>query len=248
MPPVTQAHESTLKEFGIEEPLSPMQMAFVRHYAADPNLDHQEAARKAGYKNPTMVGCQLLGNPKIHKACCALIRRAMTAAVMTKQEVLEELSVTARRDLADYVRADNSLLPLCQMDPAKRRLINKYSSKTKVVTAEDGSEVRLTEERIETDSRLEALTLLMKHMQMLEPDVQVNEIILSHDRALIQQAKETMTDDAIREAATKDNPQQWLLARWLTGMLNRFPGGREAVREIVDACHRQAALAEAETP
>jgi hypothetical protein len=31
-------------------------------------------------------------------------------------------------------------------------------------------------------------------------------------------------------------------------MLCKLPGGREAVREIVDASHRQAALAEAEAP
>jgi hypothetical protein len=60
-------------------------------------------------------------------------------------------------------------------------------------------------------------------------------LILAHDQALIDQARETMTDDAIREAATKDNPQQWLLSRWLTGMLSKLPGGAEKVREIVEA-------------
>jgi phage terminase small subunit len=236
MPHATEAQLATFNDLGIDVVLSPKESAFVRFLVADPNLDHVKAAEQAGYRNPKVVGCMLLKKPKLFRAVALLIRRSFEKAVTTKEQVLDELAAVAFQNLADFFDENGNQLGMHQIPRDKARVIKEFRCKKKVLYNENGEEIGyILDQKIETWDKSNALALWMKHLQLLLPDVQVNQVILAHDQALIDQARETMTDDAIREAATKDNPQQWLLARWLTGMLSKLPGGRERVREIVEA-------------
>jgi phage terminase small subunit len=227
--------------------LSPKQRHFAQNLIADPQFNEVRAAREAGYTHPHQAAAQLMKNPAVKQAVADAIRGAHEQLEVTSERVLREVSLIAFSDLADFVDENNQPRPLHDLPPDKRRAVLKVKVKRRTVSTDKG-DITTIDSEIVLHPKMEALALLAKHLLLLQPDAQVNQIILSHDQALIETARETITDEAIREAATKDDPQRWLLSRWLTGMLQKLPGGAEKVREIVDASHRQAALAEAEGP
>lgn len=179
MAAIAEVGSDVLKSLGIEDSLSPMMLAFVRNLASDPNLNHTEAARKAGYSKPESQGSHLLKDPRIAKAACALIRDSLTKAKVTKERVLKELAGIAFADLGDYVNDDGTLKPLSEIPLEKRRVLSEYKTKRKSYVQEDGSTITIEDLWIKTWSKIEALTLLCKHLNLLAPDTVNNNLIIN---------------------------------------------------------------------
>lgn len=76
--------------------LTDKQRKFVAEYVIDYN--GSRAARAAGYKNAAIMASRLLKDPKISRAIGNIQRKNLENAILSKDEIIKELSVIAMRD------------------------------------------------------------------------------------------------------------------------------------------------------
>jgi phage terminase small subunit len=90
----------------VKKTLTPKQRLFVHEYLVD--LNATAAAKRAGYSKKTadVQGPRLLGNVRVRKAIEAARERRENKAIMTRDEILEELTLIGRGDLQNYLDVD----------------------------------------------------------------------------------------------------------------------------------------------
>lgn len=87
--------------------LTPKQRLFVHEYLID--LNGAQAASRAGYSRKTarFQASRLLALPQIKKAVQVLIEKRESSLIMTRDEILRELSIVGRADLANYIEIND---------------------------------------------------------------------------------------------------------------------------------------------
>ncbi|MBE3118395.1 MAG: terminase small subunit, partial [Candidatus Atribacteria bacterium] len=87
--------------------LTPRQRLFPHEYLID--LNATRAARRCGYSQKTarQQGARLLSKAAIKKAIAQLLEKRTNKLVMTRQEILEELSILGRSDLQNYIEIND---------------------------------------------------------------------------------------------------------------------------------------------
>ena len=150
--------------------MTPKQIRFIDEYLVD--LNAAQAAIRAGYKASTAKeqGHRLLTN--VHIA--AQIQRAMDERAartgITQDRVLGEIAKLAFLDISGAFDADGGLLPLKDMDPDVRAAL--AGLEITEITNADGVAIGRVK-KIKLADKIAALTLLMRHLGLLNDKVKV---------------------------------------------------------------------------
>lgn len=150
--------------------MTPKQSAFVREYLID--LNAAQAAVRAGYKASTAKeqGHRLLTNVHIS----AQIQRAMEERAIrtgiTAERVVREVAKLAFLDIAGAFDAEGGLLPLKDMDPDVRAAL--ASLEIAEISSPEGIAIGRVK-KIKLADKVAALTLLMRHLGMLNDKLKV---------------------------------------------------------------------------
>lgn len=126
--------------------LTDKQRAFIEAYLGPAQFNATKAAAAAGYKDPEQAGWENRQKQEIAEA----IRRRLSEAAMTADEVLARLAEQARGSMEDFLDDDGKIDLKRARERGKLHLL-----KSRSVTKEG--------ERIELYSAFDAQTLIGKH-------------------------------------------------------------------------------------
>jgi phage terminase small subunit len=152
--------------------LTPRQRLFVHEYLVD--LNATQAAKRAEYSKKTAYsqGQRLLKKVEIRKAIDAAIAKRTSKLVMTREEILRELSIIGRSDLKNFFEIDEggeiTAKPFSDMPEGTSRALESIEEIRTIRESSDGKETNIVTDRIKfkTHSKIGALELLGKHQGM----------------------------------------------------------------------------------
>lgn len=142
--------------------LRPKQLRFIAEYLRDQN--GTQAAIRAGYsaRSAASIAEENLKKPDIRAEVDRRLEELMERSIMTKKEVLREMSRIGRADLSEVTDEEGHLLPLREMPEEIRRAIAS-------IEVDD-----LGKRKIRLWSKTEALRDLGKFHKLLGAEVEVN--------------------------------------------------------------------------
>lgn len=160
--------------------LSPRQRLFPHEYVID--LNATQAARRCGYSQKTarQQGARLLSKVAIKKAIARLLEKRIGKLVMTRQEILEELSIVGRFDLKNYFEIDEGgeirAKPFSEMPEGTSRALESIEEFRTIHESADGKETNIVTDRIKFkgQDKLRALQLLGQHEGMFPTKIEGN--------------------------------------------------------------------------
>ena len=148
--------------------LNQQQHMALSYVLADPEFDMTAACRKAGYKSPASVATKLVKNPVFAKALGKAIHERIERTKITADRVLHELGLVAFSNIQDLMNSVKDGINLADLPENVGRCIS--SIKYKTVKEEDGKggfkSTRVVDE-VKLWNKLDALTLLAKHLGMI---------------------------------------------------------------------------------
>lgn len=158
--------------------LTPRQHLFVHEYLID--LNATQAAIRAGYSKRTArsQAADLLTKPNIKKAVSVALGRKANKLVMTREEILEELSIIGRSDLKNYFEIDEGgeIRPktFSAMPEGTSRALESIEEIRTIRESSDGKETNIVTDRIKfkTHSKLGAIELLGRHQGMFPTKIE----------------------------------------------------------------------------
>ena len=157
--------------------LKAKQERFCQEYLKDPN--GAQAAIRAGYatKSARQIASELLTFPHIKARIAELMAKAESKAIMSAAEVLSELSLLGRTDMAQFVTVQKNgaiqVRPFDTLPVAASRCIRKIKQKTvRKVNFEDPEGAPLEECTTEFElwDKVAALDKLGRHHDLFDGD------------------------------------------------------------------------------
>lgn len=150
--------------------MTPKQSAFVAEYLID--LNATQAAIRAGYSPRTaqQIGDENLGKPVIAREIQRAMDERAARTGITADRVLKEIAKLAFLDIAGAFDADGALLPLKDMDPDVRAAL--AGLEIAEITSPEGVAIGRVK-KIKLADKVAALTLLMRHLGMLNDKLKV---------------------------------------------------------------------------
>lgn len=145
--------------------LTPKQRLFVDAYLV--SLNASDAARKAGYRSPRLLGQELLANPRLQTAIAARQAQLADANAVTPERVIQELALVAFANMADYAAWDSAGVTLkasTALTAAQTRVVGEVSQTTSLT----GGTVRF-----KLHSKVAALAHLGKHLGLFPDKIQI---------------------------------------------------------------------------
>lgn len=119
--------------------LTNRQKLFVQALAEDPTMTQTAAAEKAGFKNPRVVGSQLLNKPEfshVKTELDYLKGERQQRLGITPGRTLERLAEIAYTDWGEIYNSDGTLKDLTKLSRAQRSLVREIKTSWTVVKVE----------------------------------------------------------------------------------------------------------------
>lgn len=142
---------------------------FCQEYLKDPN--GAQAAIRAGYsaKAAKQIASRLLTYANVQARIAQLMTKAESKAVMSAQEVLAELSLIGRSDVAHYVDKDTGApIPVHKLRPGASRCIRKFKVRTITRLGSDGKEIKETSTEFDLLNKEASLDMLGRHHKLFD--------------------------------------------------------------------------------
>lgn len=157
------------------EKLNPQQQLFVHHLLADPTFNTVAAARKAGYKSPSTSVTQLMKNPIVNAALGKALGDRLERLKVTQDRVVYELAAIAFSDPRELFDDDGKPLRIKSLPDHIARAIGGIKRKDMIVgrDKETGDAIEEKHTEIKLWNKIEALTLLGKHLGMFVDRISV---------------------------------------------------------------------------
>ncbi len=157
--------------------LTPKQRLFVHEYLVD--LNATQAAKRAGYSKKTAysLGQRLLKKAEVRAAINAARERRENKAIMTRDEILEELSLIGRADLKNYFTIDEGgevrAKMFSEMPPGASRVLESIKETRTIAESKDGQETSIVTDRREfkLHGKIPALELLGRNQGLFPTKV-----------------------------------------------------------------------------
>lgn len=129
---------------GAPNPLSSRREIYKNLRIANPEMSHTECARQAGYKESSahIVALRLERNPLIADAIKEASQKAEDAAVITREQIIEELAKLALANAGDYFDWDEHsmcLVPKKDLTPEQMAAISEITQ----TTTKDGGSLKM---------------------------------------------------------------------------------------------------------
>ena len=137
------------------------QQRFVAEFGKD--LNATQAAKRAGYSEKTanQIGSENLAKPAIWTAIQKQHQQSITDAVMSGQEILEELTIIGRTDVTTFHDATGQPIPVSQWTPQMGRQVAKLEIIKRNLTSGDGHVDTVL--KLSTWDKMKALEQLAKY-------------------------------------------------------------------------------------
>jgi phage terminase small subunit len=165
---------NTIKGHGSKDfdGLNPQQLMFIKELLADPSFNYTDAARRAGYKQPSVAVGRLLKDVRVAKCIGKEIHNRADELEIKAVDVLQKLKDVINLDPIDFFDTINNefgerlfaFKPLDEIPPHIRKCISKIESRTYRRHSDSGVETTETVMKIEFMSKDNALNLLMDHL------------------------------------------------------------------------------------
>lgn len=154
--------------------LNDQQRTFVMEYIASSDFNATEAARKAGYKNPSVSAARLLNNPKVKRFLKQKQTRREQKLELRAERVLFELQCIGFRNMKDFVDPDNGglITDIRKLPNHAAAVIKKLKEKHDTYYDGENTHDVVTFE-LEFESKIPALDMLMRHMGIDKPQPDV---------------------------------------------------------------------------
>lgn len=183
--------------------LTPKQRLFIHEYLVDWN--GKQAAIRAGYSKKTaeVQACRLLRNAQVKKAAAAARERRENKAIMTREEILEELSIIGRSDLKSYFEIDEggqiTAKPFSEMPGKTSRALESIEETRTIRESADGKETNIVTDRIKfkVHSKVGALELLGKNQGLFPTKIDGKlEVEVRHSMDALKKSLKEIDDAA----------------------------------------------------
>lgn len=156
----------------MKKALTPKQRLFIHEYLVD--LNATQAAIRAGYSRKTaeQYGHQLLKKTLVAKSIQAARERRENKAIMTREEILEELTLIGRSDIQNYVEIDDDTGAIRakgfeEMPKGSSRALQSINEERAIKENSDGNSVTVYDKvNFKMHDKLRALELLGKNQGM----------------------------------------------------------------------------------
>jgi len=150
------------------KPLSPKQLRFCREYVIDYN--GTQAAIRSGYSKKTAneQSAQLLAKLSIQEEVSRLKSLQYKRLQMSADEVLAELSLIARADLAQAFEPDGNLKPIHSMPDSIRRALSGIDTEELFDGQGEEREMVGFTKKIKLFDKIRALGYLGEHFGMFK--------------------------------------------------------------------------------
>lgn len=156
-------HEGGVRD-KLEGNLTPQQALFVKAYAKTEN--GTQAAKAAGYRNPSVTAVKLLKKPSIARAVKKVLNKAQKAHQLAITEIITHLYYATTRTSDDFVDPKTGqLLPLHKLSTRAKACIEGIEQET--WTDDEGNERVKT--KIRLMSKVASLDMAMKHKGLFAP-------------------------------------------------------------------------------
>lgn len=158
--------------------ITPRQHLFVHEYLVD--LNATQAAKRAKYKKPHVQGPRLLSNVRVAAAIAKAMEKKTGELVMTRQEILEELSILGRSDIQNYIEINDDTGAIrakgfAEMPPGSSRALESIEENRVIKENADGDSTTVYDKiKFKTHSKLGALELLGKHQGLFPTKIEGN--------------------------------------------------------------------------
>ena len=170
--------------------LTPKQVRFCEEYLID--LNGAAAARRVGFSSKTAKeqASRLLTNVNVQRLMIKLKQRQSSKAIMTREEVLEELSLLARSSLENYIDIDENTGAIRakgfdEMPKDTVRALQLMEENRVVKESADGKEVTVYYKiKFKMHSKIKALEFLGKYYTLFEDKDQKQGETIIDDRNL----------------------------------------------------------------
>lgn len=162
---MSAASETTKKT----KPLPPRRAAFVREYLVD--LNGTQAAIRAGYapKSAAQTADDLLRIPQVAAEIANAMADRARRTEITQDRVIKEVARLAFLDIRKAFNEDGTFKPLHEMDDDTAAALAGLDA---IELREDGAAIG-TLKKLKLSDKTAALTLLMRHMGMLNDKLKV---------------------------------------------------------------------------
>lgn len=152
--------------------LNPKQRLFVHEYLVD--LNATQAAKRCGYSEKTarQQGARLLSKAAIKKAVAQRLEEREDKTIMTRDEILRELSIIGRFDVKKYQVIEEGgtirIKTFEEMEPGASRALESIEETRTIAETKDGKETVLVSDRIKIKGfdKIRACELMGKHQGM----------------------------------------------------------------------------------
>ena len=149
-----------------KEALNAQQLMALHALLADKSFNCVEACRKAGYKSPASVANKLMTNAVFVGQIGRALRNRIERTKVTQDRVIHELAAIAFSNIQDLLKDDDSLRKLSSLDEKVARSVSSIKVQYRT-EFEDGQPVKIAVKEIKFWPKVEALSLLAKHLGMI---------------------------------------------------------------------------------
>ena len=180
------------------------QERFVAEFGKD--LNATQAAKRAGYsvKTANKIGSENLAKPAVWAAIQQAHQQAITDAVMSGQEILEELTIIGRTDVTVFHDAAGQPIPVSQWTPQMGRQVSKIEVVRKNVAAGDGHTDTVL--KVSMWDKHKALETLAKYRGIATTKIDLN-VRLEDQKALEAARPRIALAAKVREAFQAKHPE-----------------------------------------
>jgi len=154
--------------------ITDMQRRFCQEYLID--LDPRMAAIRAGYppERAKYAAAQIMKHPPCRDLIANLMAQRSKRVGITAERVLDRLGALAFGDARNLYNADGSIKKPGELSADDALMLAGMKTRRTVTLGEDGKMVPEVIEEIKHIDNLAALTLVMKHLGMLNEKIDIN--------------------------------------------------------------------------
>lgn len=151
--------------------MSEKQQRFISEYLS--SLNATDAARKAGYKHPTVAGAKLLKQKPVANAIAHVTKNTARKLDLKAEDVLVQLHHILTRTADDFVGEDGKLRPVPEMSERAKACIDGFEQDVTVYRNADGEiESEVIKTKIKLSSKVAAIDMAMKHKGLFPKEIQ----------------------------------------------------------------------------
>lgn len=198
------------------ERLTAQQLMFVEAFFANKSMNAAQAAREAGYSGAS-AAAKLLATPQVKATIQKRMNDIIWAHRADRDRIVSELTSIAFANPQDVLNLeDGTVIELKDLPQHVSRAISRMKLTVSEGIDDSGNPVRATSLDISYHDKLTAITLLMRHLGMMDTIKHEVKVGVDWD----SMAKPHANPEAAKDEATAEDPIEKRIAMYEQGILD----------------------------